>query len=234
MKMMFQTFVDTTVGLLDTLKEISSKNDPIELKDLFERYTSDVVGSCVFGIECNSLKYPNSEFLATGRAIINSMNFRIAMMYLIPDKILHFFNVRLSPKFTEHFFRDTVQNTIKYREENNIQRTDVLQSLMELKKNSNEEMLTLNQIAAECLVCYTAGYETSSSTMTMAILELALNRNIQNKLRQEINACLQSSEGNITYDAIMNMEYLDQVVTGKFSTYSSKFFYRIQCRLFLR
>lgn len=213
MKMMFQTFVDTTVDLIGTLKENSLKNDPIELKELFERYTSDVISSCAFGLECNSLKNPNSEFLKIGRVIIKSMNLRLIITYVIPHKILNFFKIRLTPKITQNFIRDIVQNTMKYREENNIQRTDLLQTLMQLKNDCNEETLNLNRIAAECLVCYTAGYETSSTTMTMVMLELALNRNIQNKLRNEINSSLKNLD--ITYDAIMNMEYLDQVINGK-------------------
>lgn len=229
MKMMFPIFVDTTTELIETLKETVSKNEPLEAKEFFERYTTDILASCAFGIDCNSLKNPNSEFLKIGRMVIKSMNFRIAIMFLIPYRILHFFRARLTPKPTEDFFKSTVQNTMHFRKENKIQRTDLFQSLMQLKSQdpgasynnnvSNETRIQqkhLNKIAAECLVCYTAGYETSSTTMAMALLELSLNRNIQIKLRNEINHCLKDFNGNITYDAVVKMEYMDQVVNGKF------------------
>lgn len=74
--------------------------------------------------------------------------------------------------------------------------------------------LTLNEIAAQCLVFYVAGFESSSTTMNYALFELAQNQNIQNKVREEIHRVLKRHGGKVTYDAIMEMEYLANVVDG--------------------
>lgn len=231
MKMMFQTFVDISVDLMTILKENCNTKKPVNIKDVLERYTVDVIASCAFGIDSNALTNPNSDFLKIGRTMIKSMNFRLAATYVIPKSILQLFRVRLMSKFAEDYFRSIVKQTIEYRENNNINRKDIIQSLIQIKnginikdddnigagKDSVTQRLTLNQIAAECYVFFIAGFETSSTTMTMAFLELALNPKIQNRLRQEIITCLQETDGKITYEAIMKMEYLDQVINGKFN-----------------
>jgi hypothetical protein len=58
------------------------------------------------------------------------------------------------------------------------------------------------------------GFETSSTSMTMALFELAYRHEIQEKLRTEVEEVSARHGGKITYDAIAEMPYLDQVVNG--------------------
>lgn len=51
--------------------------------------------------------------------------------------------------------------------------------------------------------------------MTYALYELALNPAIQDRLRREINDVIERHDGKITYDGLMEMTYLDQVVYGE-------------------
>jgi len=61
----------------------------------------------------------------------------------------------------------------------------------------------------------TAGFESSGSTMSFALYELALHREIQNRLRAEIMRVLNNHNGQLTYDGIQKMAYLDMVVSGE-------------------
>jgi hypothetical protein len=50
--------------------------------------------------------------------------------------------------------------------------------------------------------------------MSYALYELALHPEIQNRLRTEIMRVLNKHNGQLTYDGIQEMAYLDMVVSG--------------------
>jgi cytochrome P450 family 6 len=55
--------------------------------------------------------------------------------------------------------------------------------------------------------------------MTFSTYELALNQDVQDKLRDEINDVLEKYDGEVTYDAIMEMKYLDMVFNESLRKY---------------
>mgnify|MGYP000262297474 CR=1 FL=1 len=75
--------------------------------------------------------------------------------------------------------------------------------------------MTLDVLAAQAFVFFIAGFETSSTTMSYALYEMALQTDIQNRVRAEIDEVLEKYGGEITYESIMEMHYLDKVVSGE-------------------
>ena len=55
-------------------------------------------------------------------------------------------------------------------------------------------------------------YDTTSLTSTFLAYELALNPDIQERLRDEINEVLEKYEEEICHDSIAEMKYLDMVL----------------------
>ena len=68
---------------------------------------------------------------------------------------------------------------------------------------------------AQALGFLLAGYETSGTTLSFALYELAFHPEIQQSLRVEILQVLSKHDGKLTYDGIQNMSYLDRVVSGE-------------------
>ena len=68
---------------------------------------------------------------------------------------------------------------------------------------------------AQALSFLLAAHETSSTTLTFALYELALHPEIQHSLRAEIVQVLSKHDGKLTYDGIQDMSYLDKVVSGE-------------------
>ena len=75
--------------------------------------------------------------------------------------------------------------------------------------------VSMNSLAAQAFVFFIAGFETSSSTMTFCLYELSLHQDIQDRVREEIDVVLQKHDSKLTYEGILEMEYLDKVVSGK-------------------
>lgn len=74
--------------------------------------------------------------------------------------------------------------------------------------------LTILEVAAQAFVFFFAGFETSALTIGFCIHELSLHPDIQTELQREIDDALNKSGGEITYDEVMEMKYLDMVVSG--------------------
>jgi cytochrome P450 family 6 len=68
---------------------------------------------------------------------------------------------------------------------------------------------------AQAFTFMIAGYETSASTLTFALYELALHPDIQQSLRAEIKQVMSKHDDKLTYEGIQNMSYLDRVVPGE-------------------
>lgn len=217
MRFMFPTILEVGDQLTGVLSAtVSGENSIIDVKELLSRYTTDVIGRCAFGIDCNSLKDPNAEFLLRGRQIFSDHrhNFFIeAMMFTFPD-FFRKLGVKFTPESVETFFMRVVRETVAYREKNNIVKNDFMDILMELRKNT-ETSLTIDEIAAQCYLFFAAGFETSSSTMGFCLYELALNQDIQEKARAEVVETLQKHNGELTYECMKEMHYLEQCVKGQ-------------------
>lgn len=69
-------------------------------------------------------------------------------------------------------------------------------------------------MAAQAFVFFIAGFESSSTTMSFCLYELAKHPDIQAKLRLEIETVLKQHNNELTYEALNSMSYMEQVVAG--------------------
>lgn len=76
------------------------------------------------------------------------------------------------------------------------------------------EKFTFEQAAAQAFVFFAGGFDTSSAAMTFAFYELAKRPEVLKKLQKEIDAVLKKHDNNLTYEALLEMEYLDCVING--------------------
>jgi cytochrome P450 family 6 len=135
MKMMFQTCVDCGKELGNILEKSASNEEVIEIKDILARYNTDVISSCAFGIQCNCLKNPDAEFRQWGRKIFEpSIRNPVALfLSLIVPSLLSVLQLNpINPKVSK-YFRSMVEDTVNYRERNNIKHNDFMQLLIHIK-----------------------------------------------------------------------------------------------------
>jgi hypothetical protein len=80
----------------------------------------------------------------------------------------------------------------------------------------------MDEITAQVIVFFTGGFETTSATMSFCLYELAKNKDVQDRLRSEMDSVLSQHGGKVTYEAVNEMKYLDRVVSGKTHIFISK------------
>lgn len=124
-----------------------------------------------------------------------------------------------------------VKKQIEFREQNNVTRKDFIQILIQLRNNSeiNEDSdswdvktstnavksLTIEQCAAQVFLFYVAGFDTSATMLSFTLYELARNPEIQRKVQEDIDRVLENHGGEITYESIMDMKYVEYCLMGK-------------------
>ncbi|KMQ85973.1 cytochrome p450 9e2, partial [Lasius niger] len=113
-----------------------------------------------------------------------------------------------------------VGETIKTREKQGIVRPDMIHLLMQAqdKDSSSNHKMTLDDIVAQAFIFFLAGFETSAILMCFVAHELAVNPDIQDRLREEVQQHL--VEGNeISYESLSKMTYMDMVISETLRKY---------------
>lgn len=216
MKVMFHTVLDISNQLVTYMKK---QDEIVEVKEVLAKFTTDVIGNVAFGLESSSLQDPNSMFRKMGLKFFNFDRKRQlkALMVLSFQTIAKKFKISFTPKDVSDFFIATIRDTVDYRERNKIERKDFLDLLM--KVNSGGKALSLNEMTAQSFLFWIAGFETSSSTATFCLYFLSIHQDIQEKLRNEIRTTLSKYDNQITYEAMMEMKYLQMVIDGEAGCY---------------
>ncbi|KAF8331802.1 cytochrome P450 [Amanita rubescens] len=84
----------------------------------------------------------------------------------------------------------------------------ILGALIKSETASSSAQMSIEEIHAQVQMLMIAGYETTSVTLTWALIELARNPEIQNTLRAELEEHIPADE--VTYEKLMNgLRYLD-------------------------
>ncbi|KAK2093537.1 hypothetical protein P7K49_027275 [Saguinus oedipus] len=79
------------------------------------------------------------------------------------------------------------------------------------KETESHRALSDLELMAQSIIFIFAGYETTSSSLSFVMYELATHPDVQQKLQEEIDAVL-PNKAPATYDTALQMEYLDVVV----------------------
>lgn len=123
------------------IEKLVSKNEPIECRELTAKYTTDVIGTCAFGIEMNALSDKDSEFRKMGRlvfALTWENILRGRMRQLLPKRLCDILSYILPKREVTKFFTRVVVETMYYRDANNIVRHDFIDTLRDLKKHPDK------------------------------------------------------------------------------------------------
>jgi cytochrome P450 family 6 len=153
-KMMFETISVIGDKLVNTIEKETVSTGQLEVKDVLSRFTTDVIGSTAFGIECNSLEDKTTKFYEMGLKAFSSFNFLKRAFLQTYSGLARKLHMTSTNKEVGDFYIGVVRETLNHRKENpQVQRNDFMNLLINLKDSG---VLTFNQIAAQS-VSHVAG-----------------------------------------------------------------------------
>lgn len=174
---------------------------------LTSRFTADTVMNCIYGLESNDSIHSNLV-----RWFSLSLGKNIANVALSTFPIL---SCVYQPSFFPHqltkWFYDTMNIAMEYRQQNQLNRNDFLDFLLQRKQVKNHTNDDMVAFAATFLF---DGFETTSMILAQSLYHIAKNDQYQNELRAEIIKYFPNGMEYATADTINELQYLDNIVKG--------------------
>ncbi|CAH2107641.1 unnamed protein product [Euphydryas editha] len=227
LKSMFPLIVKCAEKLHGIGEEIVAKGGECDIRDLMARFTTEFIGACGLGIEMDTITNENSVFRTLGKEIFKR-SFKDVVLLGVYDvlpetrKMLSLFDKNL-----EKFFIDMIMKVFEQRNFKPSGRNDFVDLVLDLAAKGKikgdsiehrnpdgtpkEVELDMDHLCmiAQVFVFFGAGFETSSSSTSYMLHELAFNPDVQQKIHQEIDQVFAKYDDKLCYDAVTEMQYLD-------------------------
>lgn len=197
--------------LLDYLNNELSQNPNFEfdMKEVFNRCTLNVISSCGFGLDVNTFKNLDNEFIRMSQILTS---------FARPGMLMKFLGCMIMPSFMKklgtnildsdvsEYFKNLIKSTMTDQTNQN-GLVHLLNAQLLQNKNGNREW-SHDEITAQSIMLFATGFDTVASLLAFTAYELAIADNIQDKLIREIDS-IQEFNTNV----IQNLKYLDSVIS---------------------
>lgn len=229
---MFETMVNCGKTLDKYIDTFANTGKTIEMREIFSRFAINVIASVGFGFDLDCIENPDCEFRKYGQKFFeptlkNTLRFNLSFM---SPALARLCRIRFADKEVGDFMRETFRQNLEYREKNNVMRKDFFQLLIQLqntgkireddvwttKATNDAKLLSLDEMTAQAFLFFAGGFESSSSTMSFLMYELSKHPEKQQKAYNEIVDVLEKYNGNISYEAVIDMKYMGHCIDGIF------------------
>lgn len=229
------------------LKEAAERKEDIDVKRFFGHYSLDVIARCAFGTRLDSHTDATNEFVTqASKAFSARISWRLLIAVLFPG-LVKLFSFKVTRGDGFEYFKRVCQRIISERRQGGHRHEDFLQLMMDaqdgslafsddglvepedklfdvgsetkLASPSSTKRLSEIEAMAQCVLFFLAGQETTSSTVAFAAYLLALNPDVQEKLRKEVDDCIEANGPEPSLDVISKLKYLHCVVSETLRLY---------------
>lgn len=215
--------IDNLLHHMDS--QIKKGSSDFNNKELYGDLTLGVISKCAFATDAN----PHQErgkniFLQNIEDFFRFPRIKLLLFAALPDWMknkLNFSTIKSKPL---EFLAQLSKAILDQRREagEGSRHVDLLQLMMDAEsksENGPRDMLTDEEIIANIIIVLIAGYDTTANLLTYATYLLALHPGVQKRLREEIVEAVDADGGEIKYETIMGLKYLDAVVNETLRIY---------------
>ncbi|KAF6030373.1 hypothetical protein EB796_011358 [Bugula neritina] len=203
-------FHKTANKMADKMSSLIGSQDSskLNMQKLIKSATMDVIGLAAFDHDLQALDDPSNE-------IVQSLSLMIASQAMSLISSLPFYD--LLPLKSNKKYKKAVDvvdelsfEIIKSRRRQLVNDSSVFSKLLSARYEGKDEGLSDTALRDHIVSFMVAGYETSSSTLTWLMLELARNPDMQEKLHAELS--LITDYKTITGEDLESFRFLDSCI----------------------
>lgn len=138
LKQMYGEMNDCSKEMMNNVEnKIKCTTNEIDIRDIMGKYSTDVIGTCIFGLKLNAVNDDNSKFRIYGKAIFapSLVSVLRELCLMVSPKLVTILRFPHFPMEATEFFRSAFHETIAYRESNNIIKNDFVQHLIQTRRD---------------------------------------------------------------------------------------------------
>uniref|UniRef100_A0A3P8R7I9 unspecific monooxygenase n=1 Tax=Astatotilapia calliptera TaxID=8154 RepID=A0A3P8R7I9_ASTCA len=211
LKQVFPLVARYAERLVAKLEEMNL-DEPITVKQFVAPYSLDTVTSASFSVETDSINNPNdpvnkaNSIVSAGCQILLTGIRSGLLSVAVPfgRRLAKFLNMEIIPKDSVDFFYNLLK---KFKNQHHEDKSVSIKFI----KEHQHCCLTEHEILSQALVFIFGGYDTTSTTLTNILYNLATNPDALQTLHKEIDAKLKK-DAPISYEELTGLQYLDQVI----------------------
>ncbi|XP_046980613.1 cytochrome P450 6k1-like [Schistocerca americana] len=230
-KAMFPLMEGVGQDLVQHLAAEVEKGEAIDVWQLMARYTAHVLCAIVLGADAGSMseaKSPMREHVMslTRKDVLAQLSLAIS---LLAPQLFKLFPLTFTSEREETLLYFSTVQMMNERRQKGIVRADMVDTLMQLRTSANKKQsksgadrkssastnhteMDDETIVGNIVAFLIGGLDTSVSTMTYALYHLAVNQQIQDRVRLDIREAIFRHGGEFTYQALGAMNQLDCVI----------------------
>uniref|UniRef100_A0A674PNM5 unspecific monooxygenase n=1 Tax=Takifugu rubripes TaxID=31033 RepID=A0A674PNM5_TAKRU len=170
----------------------------------------------------DSINNPNDPLIVNLKKVFkfNFVVFFLVAFFPFCARLFQFLGIDLIPRSSVNYFYNVIKNFKDQHHADEHTRGDFLQVLIqseipqsEIKSEQDQppKGLTEHEILSQAFIFIFGGYETTTTTLTNVLYGLAINPDVLQVLHKEIDTNI-PSDAPISYEDLMGLQYLDQVL----------------------
>ncbi|XP_063381258.1 cytochrome P450 9e2-like [Cydia fagiglandana] len=198
------------------LGERVRRDTQLDVDEISTAYVNDVIASCAFGFATDSLQDPrNCIFRLAKRAVVQDTTQIMKFFgYENMKTLMQLLKVKIIKTEDAEQFGELFKSALRARRHGATPRPDFIQTLVDAagKTTPGAENFSDDDLVAQAVLFYIAGYDTTANLINYFLYEMATNLTIQEKLQSELDQLPGSYDDKEAYDNVQGLEYLEMCV----------------------
>ncbi|CAL8298306.1 unnamed protein product [Merluccius merluccius] len=194
----------------------------VDVKKFVASYSMDVMASAAFSVDTDTTNNPESTLSIQLKNLLKFKIWPFFVLFVLPFTVPLFSLIGLSlmNKHSVDFFYKLIKRFKHEHKDDKSVHSDFLQLMIESEIQESDikdgvepsKGLTDPEILSQAFIFLFGGYDTTSTTLAYILYSMALNPDVLRTLQHEIDVNF-PKDSPVSYEALMNMEYLDNVMS---------------------